>query len=197
MKNPFWASVSHTVRAPAVALSCCRAQSIRGEWTLKKWDDSVKLPSVWCQLCTQEDVTLKMYHSWNNTLTPQSAWCSTVIAVTVQSPFHQPSSTVAMRGCQCGSDGVLENLLNHPRNPFLECVWSVIFACLLTMVIVKRPIHSTKQSWHCYLYSWALNLIFDLCYKVTRLFGPCTEVDFLTSFTLFFFFFFTVRYLFL
>lgn len=187
MKNPFWASVSHTVRAPAVALSCCRAQSIRGEWTLKKWDDSVKLPlsdvsfarkrmSLWKCITAEIIPSLLRVHG-----APQ------VIAVTVQSPFQQPSSTAAMRGCQCGSDGVLENLLNHPRNPFLECVWSVIFACLLTMVIVKRPIQS-KQSWHCYLYSWALNLIFDLCYKVTRPFGPCTEVDFLTSFTLFFFY---------
>lgn len=179
--------MSHTVRAPAAALSCCRAQSIRVEWTPKKWDDSVKLLSVWCQLCKQEDVTLKMYHSWN-ILTPQNEWCPTEIAATVQSPFQQPSSAVAMRGRQCGSDGVLQNLLNHPRNLFLECVWFVIFACLLTMVIVKRSIHSTKQSWHCYPYSWALNLIFDLCYKVTRLFGPCTEVDFLTSFALSFFY---------
>lgn len=94
-----------------------------------------------------ENVSQLKYPHSSELMVPHSNCCDCVV------PFQQPSSTVAVRDHQCGSDGVLQNWFNHPRNLFLECVWSIIFSCLLTMVTVKWPIHSTKHSWHCYPHS--------------------------------------------
>lgn len=90
--------------------------------------------------CHFENVSPLKYPHSSELMVPHSNCCDCVVSL-----------PTALQ--HCGSDGVLQNWFNHPRNLCLECAWPIIFSCLLTMVIVKWPIHSTKHSWHCYPHS--------------------------------------------